>query len=76
MTIGKIASDLATVAGTFDRRGDDDSWLKLRRFGEALAEVGGGELMVKAYDEAVARHGWDVMRGVSDCWRDIKGWAA
>lgn len=76
MTIGKIAADLAVVAGTFDRKGDDDSWSKLRRFGEALSEIGGGDLMVRAYDAAVERHGWDAMRGVSDCWRDIRGWSA
>ena len=76
MTIGKMADDLATLADAFDRRGDDDAWAKLRKFGEALSEVGGGALMQRVYDTAIERHGWRALPGVGDCWREIGGWTA
>ena len=76
MTIGSIAAELVQLDGAYERDGSDWSWQRLRSFGEALHVVGGPDLMTKAYDTAVDRHGWNALPGVNECWRDIPGWGA
>ncbi|MFD1610827.1 hypothetical protein ACFSCW_03315 [Sphingomonas tabacisoli] len=75
MTIGSIAESLVQLAAAHERDGSDWSWQALRRFGESLHVIGGADLMTRAYDTAVERHGWNALPGVNQCWVGIEGWA-
>lgn len=72
--LGSTAKRLVELAEALERRGDDYSWSELRRFGEALAVVGGVQALTRVFDEAVDRHGWRAVPGVADCWNGIEGW--
>lgn len=76
MGTAKMAADLAQLAERFERRGDDDSWKRLRDFGEALNTVGGNRLMVGVYDRAIEQCGYASLPGVAECWHGIDGWAS
>jgi len=56
-----------------------DDWTQAaascRRLGERLCQIGGPELMLRVYDHAVDRHGYDGIRGVSPQWNGVGGWA-
>lgn len=74
--IAKLGDDLAELSATYERRGDDFAWSSVRSFGEALATLGGGDLMVKVFDRAIDRHGPLGVAGVMDIWEGIAGWHA
>jgi hypothetical protein len=46
----------------------------LKDFAGELADIGGVELMVDVYDEAVERHGYHAVSGVSASWDGCLGW--
>lgn len=73
--IAKLGDDLADLTATLERREDDFAWADVRKFGEALATLGGGLLMRKVFDRAIDRHG-PHLRAVLDVWRGIEGWVA
>jgi hypothetical protein len=46
----------------------------LKSFADELAQVGGLDLMVEVFDEAVERHGYRSVSGVSSSWSGCHGW--
>jgi hypothetical protein len=46
----------------------------LKLFADEIAATGGVELMVEVYDEAVERHGYRAIAGVSASWDGLHGW--
>lgn len=74
--IAKLGADLAVLSATYKRRGDDFAWSAVRGFGEALATLGGGDLMVRVFDRTIERHGPAGVVGVIDIWEGIVGWQA
>lgn len=73
--IAKLGDDLADLTATLERREDDFAWSSVRQFGEALATLGGGDLMKRVFDRAIDRHG-PHFGAVLDVWRGIEGWVA
>lgn len=74
MALGTITGRLAELAEALQRRGDDEAFYDLRKFGEALDTIGGPAFLTRVYDKTIDRFGWRALPGVAECWRDIGGW--
>jgi hypothetical protein len=55
-------------------RAFDAAQLELKAFADELAAGGGLERMALVYDEAVERHGYRALGGVSAAWNGRHGW--
>lgn len=72
--IGTVIETLAQAARRHRECGDVVTREAVEAVGCALHCLGGPDLMSKAFDELIARKGWDAALGISACWQDIPGW--
>jgi DNA-binding MarR family transcriptional regulator len=74
--LGTVAGNLVDLARRHRERASPESLDELQRFGSALFLIGGTDMVVRVYDAAVDRHGWDAVPGVAVAWGSVPGWSA